>query len=52
MVDLLRILDLGITIFVPAVVWTLLGVGVIQLVRESLHEPRVVHRQMARSTRS
>jgi hypothetical protein len=52
MISLLSILDAGITIVVPAVVWTLLAVGLYQLIRESVHKPKVLHRQTARETRS
>lgn len=52
MTDLLNILDLGITVLVTAVVWTLLAAGLVQLIRESIHQPRVIPRQVARSTRS
>jgi hypothetical protein len=52
MVSLLTILNLGITILVPAVVWTLLAVGLFQLIRESVREPRMIHRQVAQRTRS
>jgi hypothetical protein len=52
MASVLSILALGITIVVPAVVWTLLAVGLFQLVRDSLHKPDVAHRHVARSTRS
>jgi len=52
MVSLLAILDTGITIVVPAVVWTLLAVGLFQLIRESMHGPGMPHRQVARETRS
>lgn len=51
MINLLDILALGITILVSAVVWTLLAVGLFQLIRDSIQEAGV-HRQMARSTRS
>jgi hypothetical protein len=52
MASLLSILALGITILVPAVVWTLLAVGLFQLVRDSLHKPGASHQQVARRTRS
>lgn len=52
MVTLLRILDLGITILVPAVVWTLLAFGLAQFIRESIHMPRVKQQQVARQTHS
>lgn len=52
MASLLSILEAGITIAVPAVVWTLLTFGLVQLIRESIHVPRMPHRQVARKTRS
>jgi len=52
MTSLLSILDAGITIVVPAAVWTLLAFGVYQLIRESVHQPEVLHRRTARETRS
>lgn len=52
MVTLLRILDMGITILVPAVVWALLAFGMAQFIRESIHMPRVKHQQVARQTHS
>jgi hypothetical protein len=52
MANLLTILDMGITILVPATVWGLLAVGLFQLIRESIHQPGVAHRQVARGTRS
>jgi len=48
MAYLLNIFDLGITFLVPATVWTLLVIGVFQLVRESIPRPRVASRQVAR----
>ncbi|MGD2104127.1 MAG: hypothetical protein PVJ55_03295 [Anaerolineae bacterium] len=50
MTNLLYISDLGITILVPAVVWTFLGVGMFELIRESIHSLRSVHRQTAHNT--
>jgi|GEM_PF-3929818 len=52
MASLLSILDAGITIVVPATVWTLLAFGLIQLIRESVHLPMEQPRQVARETRS
>jgi len=52
MINLLNILDAGITIVVPATVWTLLAFGLVQLIRESVHVPRITHPQVARKTRS
>lgn len=52
MVSLLNILDAGITIVVPASVWTLLAFGLVQLIRESVSLPRIAPRQVARKTRS
>jgi hypothetical protein len=52
MTSLLSILDAGITIVVPAAVWSLLTFGLIQLIRESVHVPRMTHRQVAGETRS
>jgi len=52
MTSLLSILDTGITTVVPAAVWTLLAFGVVQLIRESVHAPRITHPQVARKTRS
>jgi len=51
MTSLLNILDAGISILVPALVWTLLAVGVYQLARESIQEAGA-HRRVARGTRS
>lgn len=51
MMSFIDLLDLGMTILVPGVVWVLLGVGLFQLIRESV-QPCDVHRQVARSTRS
>ena len=50
--SLLGMLDAGITIIVPAVVWTLLAVGLYQLIRESVHKPRALHQRTARQTHS
>lgn len=52
MTNLLVILDLGITILVPAVVWTFLGVGLPQLVRESIQNARPIQRQAAQKTQT
>ncbi|MBS3784562.1 MAG: hypothetical protein KGY78_08960 [Anaerolineae bacterium] len=51
MSSLLSILDLGITILVPAVVWTLLAIGLYQLFRESIQESGA-RRQVAGRIRS
>lgn len=52
MTNLLSVLDAGITIVVPAIVWTLLATGLYQLIRESVHRPEVLHRRPAREARS
>lgn len=51
MTSLLSILDLGIMFLVPAVVWTLLGVGLFQWVRDAIQESGA-HRQVAQRTHS
>lgn len=51
MASLLSILDIAITVLVPAGVWTLLGVGLFQLFHESIRGPKVHHR-VAQSTQS
>ena len=54
MTSLLTIFALGITVLVPAAVWTLLAVGLFELIRDWVHkrEPRVAHGHVARLTRS
>jgi len=47
MTYLLTIFDLGIRFLVPAIVWTMLVIGLFQLVRESIPKPRVTSRQVA-----
>jgi len=51
MVHIINILDVGITILVPAVVWSLLAVGLFELIRESIHGFEG-HRRVIRTTRS
>ncbi|MGD2178764.1 MAG: hypothetical protein PVG71_13190 [Anaerolineae bacterium] len=48
MAYLLHIFDLGIKFLVPAMVWTLLVIGLFQLVRESIPRPRIASRRVAR----
>ncbi len=52
MLSLLSILDIGITVVVPAVVWAMIAVGLVQLIRESMHGDDISHRQVARQARS
>lgn len=49
---LLAVLDHIMMVVVPAVVWTLLGVGVFELVREIVPETDVIVRRAARGMRS
>lgn len=41
MADLLNLIDMGITFFVPGVVWSVLLVGLLQFIREPIKDIRI-----------
>lgn len=52
MVDLLSLVNAGITFLVPAVVWTVLVAGLFQLIWEPIHDTRITSRRVAPQARN
>lgn len=52
MIDLLNLVNVGITVLVPAIVWTVLLVGLFQLIWEPIRNARMTSQRVAPQVRS